>query len=184
MPVSPTLLQSAVDFMAYYVNGFGAPNAATEFPGSAHPGVVFRQPAMLDIEPELAPLADAADGSPFAAGVEGPEGDGPYLYLDRCPLRKAKITVQGDPIVVELIFVTVFPVGKFADTHPSVGNPAFGGAPNTIEVRPPSAVADKIAAECLTQLEGAIGTDENGATFLLGHTATFLTVDQFNVTEG
>lgn len=177
-------LSQTQQFLTYYVNGAAALKGidTSVFPGaSTHPGIVFRKPAALDIRPEYTDRLAAADGKPFDTGEEGPEGPGPYLFLDRCPLRKVVVTPEGAEVFAELVFVTQYAAGKFKDEHPEVDSPVPPDKLN-VEVRLPSDSLHDIAVECMSQLEDFLGQDDN-ATNTVGYRITVLTLDELETIE-
>ena len=144
------LQEEAQTFLDYYVLGATAARAQVAFPASNFAGIRFRAPAELGIRPEYEPIPDPADGTFVAAGTDGPEGLGPYLFLDRCPLRTTKATIDGSgTVMIEFIFVVRYPPGRFPDAT----------IDQTVEVRLPSASLNRVAIECLSQFEDAIAFD-------------------------
>jgi hypothetical protein len=167
------LQADAQDFLSYYINGATAPRAQLGFPGSNFAGIQFRAPAVLDIRPEYTPVPSGLEGTLVSAGSDGPEGVGPYLLLDRCPLRAAVVTIAQGAIDVELVCVVQYPAATFPD--PTVDP--------TIEVRLPSNGFNLIAAECLSKLEDCIGGDAD-VGFPVGYSITVLSLSEFNRIHG
>ena len=163
----------AEDFLAYYINGATAPRSQLCFPGSNFAGIQFRAPAVLDNRPEYTPLPNGLDQTTVLPGIDGPEGVGPYLLLDRCPLRKAVVTIAGASIDIEFVFVVQYPAGRFPDSTIS----------RTAEVRLPSDGFNRIAFECICQLEDCIGGDQD-VGLPLGYSTTVLILSEFDRIHG
>jgi len=177
-------LEEAQSFLDYYVLGAaGASSSRLAFPGSTHPGIVLRRPAVLDIRPEYAPVPDPLDGTRVTPPREGPEGPGDYTFLDRCGLRLARVESAGNQLLVRLIFVVVYPPGSFVDTHPSVT--AQPSAARAEEVRLPQSMNELVfaARECMFKLEDYLGVDPE-ALPSFGNRIEVLTLSEFNETEG
>jgi len=168
------LQEEAQTFLNYYVLGASSGRALVAFPGSNFAGIQFRAPAALGIRPEYAPFPDPNDGQLILPGADGPEGLGPYLFLDRCPLRNTAVTIAGSTVMVDFIFVVVYPAGRFPDSS----------IDQTVEVRLPSFSAfNAVATECLAQFEDTIAFDPN-VGFPVGYTVTVLDLKTFDSTNG
>jgi hypothetical protein len=164
------LQEEAQTFLDYYVLGSTSDRALVAFPGSSFPGIKFRAPAVLGIRPEYTPIPDANDGTFIQAGVVGPEGTGPYLFLDRCPLRATNVTLVGGIVNVDFICVVKYPPGRFPDSS----------IDQTVEVRLPSNSSfNAVAIECLSQFEDAIAFDPD-VGFPVGYSITVLDLRTFD----
>lgn len=168
------LQEETQTFLDYYVLGSTAARAQVAFPGSSFEGIQFRAPAALGIRPEYAPIPDGNDGTLVPSGADGPEGVGPYLFLDRCPLRATKVTLGADgTVLVDFIHVLQYPPGRFPDATIRQG----------VEVRLPSHAFHAIAAECLSQLEDAIALDPE-VGFPVSYQVTVLDLKTFDLQAG
>jgi hypothetical protein len=171
-------------FLDYYVLGAGAAGTSEAFPGSRYPGIVLRQPALLDIRPEYTPLPHPLDGTRVTPPNDGPEGPGDYTFLDRCALRGAKVASTGGQLVVSFLFVAVYPPGRFSDVHPSVTGQVTAARPE--EVRLPQSLNELnfTARECMSKLEDYLGFEDPEANPNFGFDIQILTLSEFNAIAG
>jgi hypothetical protein len=167
------LQEDAQDFLDYYIQGAATPAGQRGFPGSNFAGIQFRAPAVVGVRPEYTPLPDPLDGTVVLAGNDGPEGIGPYLFLDRCPLRKAVVTLANGTVMVELVVVVQYPPGRFPDSTVN----------GSTEIRLPSNSFNRLADECLSKLEDCVAFDPGG-DFPVGYSVTVLTLAAFDATNG
>jgi hypothetical protein len=170
--------REAQDQLDSYILGGKSEMARRLFPAAQDPGIIGRRPAFAGTA-EYPAQPRKADGMRVAQGVEGPEGEGPYLFLDRCPIRRAIVSDDDGVLDVELIFVTRYPPGTFTDNHESVTHRRKGAPkPNTVEVRLPTDAIEMIQHECISYLMGHIGVDENGQSPRIGVRSTVLSLEE------
>ena len=150
--------QTAEYFLKYYVEGAqraGGSSLGADYSGWQ--GIFLRYPALLGPAPDFdVPNLSECDERCFAAG-EGPEScSEPYIFVDRCPIARVRVTRAGSKLDVVFVGVVDFPVNAFPKSL-SVSAGQLKGR----RIALPSAMSEpqQIAVECLSRLADYLGTD-------------------------